>query len=66
MSANQELGSTMNKQQTSSKKRYRKNEILIQCHSCQRERLLAYWDPELEHYIYLADEPALCQNCCKA
>lgn len=45
-----------------------KNEIKSECHQCGAERTLAYWDEELEHYIYLCDEPendepVLCTRC---
>lgn len=38
------------------------------CCQCGMERLIAYWDSELEHYIYLVDindvaDRFLCANC---
>ncbi len=40
-----------------------KDELYAQCSQCSCEHLLAYWDEELECYIYLADEPPLCADC---
>lgn len=39
------------------------NEIVANCPACNAERLLAYWDEELECYIYLCDEESLCIEC---
>jgi hypothetical protein len=39
------------------------NEIIANCVECNAERLLAYWDEELECYIYLCDEEPLCNEC---
>lgn len=53
----------MNKVTDKKKILYRKNEIVSRCTACDCERILAYWDDELEHYIYLSDEPVLCTAC---
>lgn len=47
------------------RKRHTKNEIFSNCTECNLERLIAYWDPELEYYIYLfeEDEPVVCDAC---
>lgn len=39
------------------------NEIIANCVACNAERVLAYWDEELESYIYLCDEEPLCNEC---
>lgn len=39
------------------------NEIVVNCVACNAERLMAYWDEELESYIYLCDEKPLCIEC---
>lgn len=39
------------------------DEIVTNCIECNAERLMAYWDEELECYIYLCDEEPLCQEC---
>ncbi len=39
------------------------DEIYTNCTICQCKRLAAYWDDELESYIYLSDEPAVCVKC---
>ena len=38
------------------------DEIRESCLQCGVERLTAYWDEELEYYIYLSDEE-ICNNC---
>jgi hypothetical protein len=38
------------------------DEILGQCEYCQAEYTVAYWDEELEYYIYLSDG-ACCSRC---
>lgn len=43
-----------------------KDELFIQCTVCKCERLHAYWDFELECYIYLTDEPPICEECLSA
>jgi hypothetical protein len=40
-----------------------KNEMKSNCQECGVERTVAYWDEELEYYIYLCDEPPLCSRC---
>lgn len=45
------------------KKIYRKNEIRAKCEHCGSERVFAYWDEELEYFIYLSDEPVTCLSC---
>lgn len=39
------------------------NEIFTHCIECHAERLMAYWDEELECYIYLCDEKPVCNGC---
>lgn len=38
------------------------DEIIEACVRCGVEQLLAYWDEELEYYIYLHDTP-VCSTC---
>jgi RNA polymerase subunit RPABC4/transcription elongation factor Spt4 len=38
------------------------DEIRESCQQCGMERLMAYWDEELEYYIYLSDSK-ICHNC---
>lgn len=40
-----------------------KNEITGKCIHCNEEGKVAYWDDELEHYIYLCDIPPICEKC---
>lgn len=42
------------------------DEIYTKCTICQCNRLAAYWDEELESYIHLCDEPAICIKCSSA
>lgn len=39
------------------------NEIVANCVECNVERVMAYWDDELECYIYLCDEEPICNEC---
>jgi hypothetical protein len=40
------------------------NEIDVNCVECNTSRLMAYWDDEIESYIYLFEEDELlCQGC---
>lgn len=39
------------------------DEISAKCIHCEKERVIAYWDEELEYYIYLSDEPPVCVQC---
>lgn len=43
-------------------KRRIKNRIESTCVGCQQNVTIAYWDDELESYIYLRDE-AICDAC---
>ncbi|HXH54826.1 MAG TPA: hypothetical protein VNK03_03680 [Gammaproteobacteria bacterium] len=38
------------------------DEIRESCLQCGIERLVAYWDEELEYYIYLSDTD-ICDSC---
>ena len=38
------------------------DEIKKKCIACKREYVVAYWDFELEYYIYLENDP-LCVIC---
>lgn len=41
-----------------------KNQIHANCIVCNTKRLVAYWDDELESYIYLCDESQpICMDC---
>lgn len=39
-----------------------KDEIKEPCVQCGKTTLVAYWDYELEYYIYLSDSP-VCTEC---
>lgn len=40
------------------------DEIRKACPQCGTVRLMAYWDEELEYYIYLSDtDTEICNNC---
>lgn len=41
-----------------------KDEILSRCRICGIDLIVAYWDYEIEYYIFLFDEDC-CKNCCK-
>lgn len=45
------------------KKNRSKDTMTKHCHHCGITRMIAYWDYELEYYIYLSDNEATCQNC---
>jgi hypothetical protein len=38
------------------------DEIRESCLQCGKEQLMAYWDEELEYYIYLSDGD-ICHSC---
>lgn len=40
-----------------------KNNIYTHCFVCDAKLLKAYWDSELESYIYLMEDHALCPHC---
>lgn len=39
-----------------------KDEIFSSCSKCKGQALQAYWDSELEYYMY-SKLPLLCKNC---
>lgn len=39
------------------------DEIIANCVECNAERVMAYWDDELECYIYLCDKEPICNEC---
>jgi hypothetical protein len=47
------------------KQRRKKDQIIAHCKQCDGERVIAYWDYELESYIYLCDtrEAYFCLEC---
>jgi hypothetical protein len=45
-------------------KRKKKDELYESCIQCGKERLTAYWDYELEYYIYLSESSSTpCVHC---
>lgn len=48
---------------TAATQRKLKDEIKEQCTACGIERLVAYWDYELEYYIYLSESSGVCNKC---
>lgn len=46
------------------KVRKSRDSMSMQCAQCGKEQLIAYWDYELEHYIYLSESTeGLCNLC---
>ncbi|MFI4938448.1 MAG: hypothetical protein ACHQJ6_08085 [Candidatus Berkiellales bacterium] len=41
----------------------RKDEIFVKHPECGHQVLIAYWDEEIESYIYFAKEPYSCRQC---
>ncbi len=39
------------------------DEIKRRCVQCGVDQLVAYWDEELEYYIYLTDDSVCCVEC---
>lgn len=43
-----------------------KDELSERCRECGKEKVIAYWDYELEYYIYLSESGEACISCQKA